>query len=98
MRITAADEVTMLTDPNKFRRDVDRLSHVVDGTSGASCLWHAAKLGRFLVLREGDAAAGLDGPNPICTVIAGTGEDDSDSKALLFIGERTEELIDWEVG
>ena len=91
------DHVGMATQPGELLRDALRRQDEVHAPRGDGAARHAVVRGRLQVLREDDAAFGLDRPRSERPVRAGPGEDHSDRLAAPGVGERAQEGVDRKV-
>ena len=89
----SARDVRMLGQARELERDRLGREHEIDAARGRGAARHRVVLGR-IVLREGDAAFGLDGLQPERAVGRGAGEDDPDGAFVLVLGQRLEKEVD----
>ena len=81
-------------DAHQFLRDPDWRQRKIDTAGGNGAGRHGGVFGRFLVLGEGDAAGGLDGPQPTRAVRAVARKNDADGPAAFLLGEGFQEMVD----
>jgi hypothetical protein len=80
-------------DPRDLGGDPGRRQDEIDAAGGDGALRHASVLGG-IVLREGDAALGLDRIEAGRAVGQRAREDDADRAVVALLGERAEEGVD----
>ena len=94
LRVHRGAEIRMPADSREFPGDRVRRHDEVDAACRDGAARHAVVLRRGRVLREGDAARGLDGLEPHGAVRRRPGEDDPDRAAAGILGQGPQELVD----
>ena len=85
--------VGMPADPAQLARNILRAEDEIHDPGRYRAARHAVVPGCALLLREGDAALRLDGPETSCAVRGGAGENHSDRAMLPDFRQRLEEFI-----
>ena len=83
----------MLRNARQLFRDVRRREHEIHAARRHGAARHRIVFGR-VVLREGDAALGLDGLQPQRAVAGRAGQDDADGPLALVLRQRFKKDID----
>ena len=83
-------DVKMVSEPEKRFRYLLRRQDQVDNAGADGAARHPRKGGRLWILRDRDAAFGLDEPQPERSVAAGAGQHDGHRTLALILGERSE--------
>lgn len=86
----------MIGDCPKLPADCVGGQHKIDNAGGDRVSRHALELGAS-VLREGDPTCGFDCLESDGSVGRCSGKNDSDRVALLILGERGQEKVDWQI-
>ena len=87
------EPVRVLADLHQLARDLLGGQHEVHATGLDGAPRHAVELGRFAVLREGEAAGRLDGAQALGSVGAAAGQHDADRPDVRLRRQRLEELV-----
>jgi hypothetical protein len=91
-------DVRMPAQAGYFARDALGRQDEIDAAGQDSAPWHAVVTGGLLILREGNAALGLDGFQAQCTVRCGSGQDHPYGLTPLIVRQGAEEVVDGHMG
>ena len=84
----------MRAEARQFPADVLGRKHEVNATQAYGGARHAGEMGRFVVLREGNAAFALNRLHRQRPVRAAAGQDHADGVGALIFGEGVQQIID----
>ena len=77
----------MTAEARKFAADSLRRQHEVDAAQAYGSARHTGEMGRFIVLRESDAAFAFDLLHRQCAVRTATRQDNADGVSALVFGK-----------